>query len=86
MNRSVLRLGLVGPVRRRLLRRRAASAYAQGSTADASPAPSSTRSGAVIPGADVAAKHLGTGVVSNAVSNTRRAVLASPACRSAPTR
>ena len=67
MNRSVLRLGLVvlcavcwlwRPVRSSL---RSTTQTLSGSVVDAT--------GAVIPGADVAAKHNGTGVVSNAVSN-----------------
>jgi hypothetical protein len=45
-------------------------AYAQGSTSQALSGTVVDTSGAVIPGADVAAKHNATGVVSNAVTNS----------------
>src|SRR5436190_9197526 len=67
MNRTVLRLGL-SIVLAAIVCFAGASAYAQsgqsisGSVVDPS--------GAVIPGADVSAKHLATGVVTSAVSNS----------------
>lgn len=45
-------------------------AYAQGSTSQALSGTVVDASGAVIPGADVVAKHVATGVVSNAVTNS----------------
>lgn len=69
MNRSVLRLGL-----RVLLTALFCSmgtfAYAQGVTSQTLSGTVADASGAVIPGADVAAKHGGTGVVSHAVTNS----------------
>ena len=44
--------------------------YAQGSTSQTLSGTVVDASGAVIPGADVAAKHTGTAIVSNAVTNT----------------
>ena len=68
MNRSVLRLGL-----RVLLTALFCSmgtlAYAQGGTSQTLSGTVVDASGAVIPGADVAAKHAGTGFVSSAVTN-----------------
>src|SRR6188474_1490802 len=67
MNRSVFRLGLL-VLFAAVFASFGTPAYAQttqtitGTVVDGS--------GAVIPGADIAAKHTGTGVVSNAVSNT----------------
>src|SRR3979409_723026 len=46
-----------------------AFAYAQGATTQTLPGSGTDATGAVIPGADVAAKHTGTGVVTNAVTN-----------------
>jgi hypothetical protein len=68
MNRSVLRLGLV--VLFAIVFASAGTlAYAQGSSTQTLSGTVVDGSGAVIPGADVGAKHAGTGIVSNAVSN-----------------
>ena len=69
MNRSVLRLGLV-VLFAAVLASLGNLAYAQGGTTQTLSGTVVDVSGAVIPGADVAAKHGGTGVVSNAVSNS----------------
>ena len=66
MNRSVLRLGLV-VLFAAVFASFGTPAYAQTQTISGTVVDGS---GAVIPGADIAAKHAGTGVVSNAVSNT----------------
>src|SRR6188508_1445797 len=68
MNRSVLRLGLI-VLFAAVFASAGSLAYAQSSTQTIS-GTVVDGSGAVIPGADIAAKHLGTGVVSHAVSNS----------------
>src|SRR6266540_1072649 len=68
MNRSVLRLGLV--VFLAAVFCAPGSAWAQGATSQTLSGTVVDASGAVIPGADVSAKHIGTGVVSTAVSNS----------------
>jgi hypothetical protein len=68
MNRSALRLGLV-VLLAAVFCFTGTYAYAQGATSQNLSGTVVDTSGAVIPGADVAAKHLGTGVVTNAVSN-----------------
>src|SRR5258708_20340596 len=72
MNRSVFRVGL-SVLLAALFCAMSAAAYAQGSTTQTLSGTVVDSSGAVIPGADVAAKHTGTGVVTNAVSNTEGA-------------
>src|SRR5437868_3344379 len=69
MNRSVfrIRMSLALTV---ILCAVSTAAYAQGSTSQALSGTVVDVSGAVIPGADVAAKHNATGVVSNAVTNS----------------
>jgi Carboxypeptidase regulatory-like domain/TonB-dependent Receptor Plug Domain len=69
MNRSVYRAGL-SVLLAALFCAVSTGAYAQGSTSQALSGTVVDTSGAVIPGADVAAKHNATGVVSNAVSNS----------------
>lgn len=69
MNRNVLRRGLV-VLFAAVFAAVANLAYAQGGTTQTLSGTVTDVSGAVIPGADVAAKHGGTGVVSNAVSNS----------------
>jgi Carboxypeptidase regulatory-like domain/TonB-dependent Receptor Plug Domain len=69
MNRSVFRLGL-SVLLAAVFCAVSTAAYAQGSTSQALSGTVVDTSGAVIPGADVAAKHNATGVVSNAVSNS----------------
>ena len=69
MNRSVLRLGAVIL----LIAAFSASgsfAFAQGSTTQTLSGTVVDTSGAVIPGADISAKHAGTGIVSTSVSNS----------------
>ncbi len=68
MNRSVLRLRLV--VFLAAVFCAPGSAWAQGATSQTLSGTVVDASGAVIPGADVSAKHIGTGVVSTAVSNS----------------
>ena len=68
MTRSALRLGLV-VLLAAVLSAGGTYAYAQGATSQTLSGTVVDASGAVIPGADIAAKHLGTGVVTNAVSN-----------------
>jgi hypothetical protein len=69
MNRSVLRLGLV-VLFAAVFASIGSLAHAQGGTSQTLSGTVVDGSGAVIPGADVAAKHAGTGVVSNTVSNS----------------
>jgi hypothetical protein len=69
MNRSVFRVGL-SVLLAAIFCAMSTVAYAQGSTSQALSGTVVDTSGAVIPGADVAAKHGGTGVVSGAVSNS----------------
>ena len=73
MNRSVSRLGFVVLAYGCVLRRWALSPTRQGASTQTLSGTVVDASGAVIPGADVAAKHTGTGVVTNAVSQRRRA-------------
>src|SRR5450759_1616160 len=68
MNRSVLRLGLC-VLLTALFCSMATFAYAQGGSSQTLTGTVVDASGAVIPGADVAAKHVGTGFVSSAVTN-----------------
>ena len=63
-------VGLLALLAARFLRPPAPLAYAQGGHLADVTGTVVDASGAVIPGADVAAKHAGTGVVSNAVSNS----------------
>ena len=69
MNRSVLRLGHVVLLAVAMCAA-PSSLFAQGSTTQTLSGSVVDTTGAVVPGADVAAKHGATGVVSNAVSNT----------------
>jgi carboxypeptidase family protein/TonB-dependent receptor-like protein len=69
MNRSVMRLGRVVLFAAVFASSVGSLVYAQGGTTQTLSGTVVDVSGAVIPGADVAAKHAGTGVVSNAVSN-----------------
>jgi hypothetical protein len=69
MNRSVFRVGL-SVLLAAIFCAASTAAYAQGSTTQTLSGNVVDSSGAVIPGADVSAKHIATGVVSNAVSNT----------------
>ena len=69
MNRNVLRLGLV-VLFAAVFASIGTIAYAQGGTSQSLSGAVVDTTGAVIPGADVAAKHGGTGVVSNAVTNS----------------
>ena len=69
MIRSVSRLGLV-VMFAAVFASAGTLAYGQGATTQTLSGTVVDGSGAVIPGADVAAKHAGTGVVSNAVSNS----------------
>src|SRR5688572_2596290 len=68
MNRSLLRVGL-SVLLAVVVCAAGARAYAQGGTTQSLSGTVVDSTGAVIPGADVAAKHLGTGVVATAVSN-----------------
>jgi len=68
MNRSALRLGLL--VLWAAVLCAPGFALAQGATSQALSGTVVDASGAVIPGADISAKHSGTGVVSTAVSNS----------------
>src|SRR5215510_13548685 len=68
MNRSALRRGLV-VLLAAVFCGTGTFASAQGATSQTLSGTVVDASGAVIPGADVAAKHTGTGVVSNAVTN-----------------
>ena len=68
MNRSVLRLGLVVLLAVAMCAA-PSSLFAQGSTTQTLSGTVIDTTGAVIPGADVSAKHNGTGVVNTAVSN-----------------
>src|SRR3954466_6480873 len=68
MNRSALRLGLLVLCTTVLCA--PGFAWAQGATSQTLSGSVVDASGAVIPGADVSAKHTGTGVVSSAVSNS----------------
>jgi Carboxypeptidase regulatory-like domain len=68
MNRSALRLGLV-VLLAAVFCGTGTFAYAQGATSQTLSGTVVDASGAVIPGADVAAKHTGTGIVNNAVTN-----------------
>jgi hypothetical protein len=68
MNRSVFRVGL-SVLLAAVLCAASSAAYAQGSTTQTLSGTVVDTSGAVIPGADVAAKHNATGVASNAVTN-----------------
>ena len=67
MNRSLMRLGRL--VLYAAVWLAPGLVYAQGSNTQTLSGSVVDASGAVIPGADVAAKHAGTGVVTNAVSN-----------------
>jgi len=74
MIRSVYRVGLLAVVRLSLslilaLAFSGTDAWAQGATSQTLSGTVADSSGAVLPGADVAAKHTGTGVVTNAVTN-----------------
>jgi hypothetical protein len=69
MNRSVFRIGL-SVLLGAILCAVSTAAYAQGSTTQSLSGTVVDTSGAVIPGADIAAKHEGTGVVTSAVSNS----------------
>jgi carboxypeptidase family protein/TonB-dependent receptor-like protein len=69
MNRSVFRVGL-SVLLAAIFCATSTAAYAQGSTTQTLSGTVVDTSGAVIPGADVAAKHNATGVVSNAVTNS----------------
>jgi hypothetical protein len=69
MNRSVFRVGLL-VLLAAIFCAASTAAYAQGSTTQTLSGTVVDTSGAVIPGADVAAKHNATGVVSNAVTNS----------------
>jgi outer membrane receptor protein involved in Fe transport len=69
MNRSVLRLGLV-VLLAVAMSAAPSSLFAQGSTTQTLSGTIVDTTGAVIPGADVSAKHNGTGVVNTAVSNS----------------
>ena len=68
MNRSVFRSGLL--VLTMLFCAIATNAFAQGGVTQTLAGTVTDASGAVIPGADVSAKHNGTGVVTTAVSNS----------------
>src|SRR5207237_135904 len=69
MNRSALRLGLV-VLLAAVCCATGTSAYAQGATSQTLSGTVVDASGAVIPGADVVAKHAGTGVTTSTVSNS----------------
>jgi hypothetical protein len=69
MNRSALRLGAV-ILLIAVFSAGGSFAFAQGSTTQTLSGTVVDTTGAVIPGADIVAKHTGTGIVSNAVSNT----------------
>src|SRR3954468_4031080 len=69
MNRRLLRLGVV-VFMIAAFSALGSYAYAQGATSQTLSGTIVDTSGAVIPGADIVAKHNGTGVVSNAVSNS----------------
>jgi hypothetical protein len=69
MIRSVSRLGLI-VLLTAVFCSTGLPAYAQGATTQTLSGVVTDTSGAVVPGADVAAKHGGTGVVSNTVTNT----------------
>jgi Carboxypeptidase regulatory-like domain/TonB-dependent Receptor Plug Domain len=69
MNRNVYRVGL-SVLLAAILCAVSTAAFAQGSTSQALSGSVVDTSGAVIPGADVSAKHVGTGVVSSAVTNS----------------
>src|SRR5258705_5142854 len=69
MNRSVFRVGL-SALLAAIFCAVSTAVYAQGSTTQALSGSVVDTSGAVIPGADVAPKHLATGVVSNAVTGS----------------
>jgi outer membrane receptor protein involved in Fe transport len=69
MIRSVYRMGVLAALTLALCSL-GAYAYAQGATSQTLSGTVTDASGAVIPGADVAAKHTETGVVTNAVTNS----------------
>src|SRR5215831_13400818 len=69
MNRSTLRMGLL-VLLAAVFCATGTRAYAQGATSQTISGTVVDSSGAVIPGADVVAKHNGTGVTNNAVSNS----------------
>jgi hypothetical protein len=69
MNRSVLRLGLIVLYAAAWLAA-PSFGFAQGGTTQTISGTVVDATGAVVPGADISAKHTGTGVVSAAVSNT----------------
>lgn len=70
MNRSALRSGLVVLLAGLFCAMTTTMARAQGATSQTLSGTVVDTSGAVIPGADIAAKHTGTGIVTSAVSNS----------------